>query len=388
VDVTLRVHRGDTYLLGGLRLLETRTRPDAVRRLALWRIGEPFSQERLKLGVKRLSRTGYYESAELAGLFRDSTRNLIYPALRLPDLQGNRVSGLLGYDSRSGGGKLTGYVDLHLINLFGTARDLDFTFDSRTGDEREARLAYVEPWILKLPVGLRVELDFLQQDTLFWEWNRNLVFFQDLGFNSRMEVRLGDQQNSDAVAGLQTHAIRSGLRLLFDGRDRVPLPASGYRAEMGATGLRRELGDSLYYLIQLTGVAESWIPLTSRLGLKLGLHAATNLPLSHVNRGELYYVGGANSLRGYREREFPTNAYAFGQAELQTWLGRRGRLFAFADPGLVNRLVAKYSWREVLGYGAGIELSKGDWSLSLSYALSPERAVGDGLLHVGVDNRF
>jgi len=372
---------------GGVRLLDTHTQPDVAQRLALWKIGEPYNEDRLALGMNRLRRTGYYQSVEMAGLFRDSTLNLIYPALRLPDLQDNELSGLLGYDSKAqSSGQLTGYVDLHLINLFGTARDLDFTYNSQPGSTREAHLAYFEPWILGTSLGLKLQVDFLQQDSTYWEWNRNLILVQELSFTSRMEIQVGDQQNSNV--GVQTYALRSGLSLIFDGRDRVPLTASGYLIQIGATGVRRETGDSLYYLAQGVEDAQTWIPLSPRFGVKLALHSATNFPLNRLNLGDLYYVGGANSLRGYEEREFPTNAYAYGQFELQSWLGRKGRLFVFADPGVINHLVGEYNFRRVLGYGVGIELSKGDWGLSLSYALSLERGPSDGLLHVGVDNKF
>jgi len=358
-----------------------------VRRLALWKIGDAYDEEQLELGLSRLSRTGYFQSVEMAGLFRDSTRNLMYPALRLPDLQDNRLSGLLGYDSKAeDGGQLTGYADLHLINLFGTARDLDFTFNSQPGGERDARLAYVEPWILGSPLGLQLEVDFLQQDSTYWEWNRNLTLYQDLNFNSRLEIQFGDQQNSNL--GVQSYAVRSGLSLIFDERDHVPLTNSGYHVQLGVTGLRRETSDSLYYLVQGTEDGESWIPMTSHLGMRLALHSATNFPLNRLNLGDLYYVGGANSLRGYQEREFPTNAYAYAQIELQAWLDRRGRLFLFTDPGVINHLVGYYSFQRVLGYGIGFELSKGDWGLTLSYAMSLERGPSDGLLEVGVDNKF
>ena len=95
-------------------------------------------------------------------LFRDSTRNLLYPSLALTDLQGNRLSGILGYDSeKKGGAGVEGYVDVHLINLRGTARDLDFSFESkRTGeaaDTREIRVAYTEPWLLSTRVGARLD---------------------------------------------------------------------------------------------------------------------------------------------------------------------------------------------------------------------------------------
>jgi outer membrane protein assembly factor BamA len=347
----------------------------------------------LELGLGRLRRTGYFESAEMAGLFRDSTRNLLYPALRLPDAPANRLGGLLGYDSKAaaagGNDELTGFLDVRLVNMFGTARDFDFAFENRGQGEREARLAYVEPWLLGLALGVRLELDFLQQDTLFWEWNRAVVFFQDFGFHSRLEVSLGSQENSDQIAGFQTQAIRSGLKLILDWRDRVPLTSSGRRWEGGLTGWRRDTGDSSYYVTQARVTAEEWILLAARWGLKLGLRAASNLPLEgRFNRGELFYAGGAKSLRGYREREFLTNAYALTSAEMQFWLGRRGRLFGFGDPGLVNRLEGQYHWRRVLGYGAGIELSQGEWSMAVSYALNPDRGPGDGLLHLGVDNRF
>ena len=388
VDLDILIQRGDAYKIGGVQLMETRTNADVALRMALWQIGDAYNEEKLDLGLKRLRRTGYFESAELAGLFRDSTRNLIYPALRLPDLQGNRLSGLLGYDSKAGGEGLTGYIDMHLINVFGTARDFDFNFDNRAGNEREVKAVYVEPWLLNLPLGVRLEAGFLQLDTLFWEWNRSVILFEDLNFTSRLEVELGDQENRDLILDFHTHAIRSGLKLIFDNRDRVPLTVSGYRAEVGVAGLHRDTSGGSYYLAQGSGAVESWLPFNSRLGVRLGLRAANNYPLNHINHGELFFVGGANSLRGYQEREFSTNAYVLSQVELQTWLGRRGRVFAFTDPGLVNRLAGTYSFRPVLGYGVGVELSKGDWSVSLSYALSLERDYSNGLLHIGLDNRF
>ena len=395
VYLTLTLISGDAFKLGGIRTLETRTRPDVVRRLGLWKVGEPYSQDRLEQGLTRLRRTGYFESVDRSGLFRDSTRNLLYPSFRLPDARANRVGGVLGYDSKAPKeNRLGGYLDVHLINLFGTARDFDFGFESRTQTEREARLAYVEPWLLHLSLGLRLELNYLQQDSSFWEWNRNAVFFQDLGFKSRVEMGLGLQDNYEAAvpsvsSRRQSEAIQSSIRLIIDNRDRVPLTFSGYRTEIGFTGWRREEGDSSYFVVQSQWSGETWLPFSQKGGLKLTLRSATNLPLKgRFNRGELYTVGGSRSLRGYREREFLTNAYALGDAEFYTWLNRRSRLFAFISPGLVNRLEGDYYWRQVLGYGAGIELAKGDWSLAVSYALNPERSFGDGFLHMRVDNRF
>jgi outer membrane protein assembly factor BamA len=397
VDAEFRVMRGSAFKRGEAEVRETRTLPETVRRLALWEKDEPFSPSRLAKGLERLRRTGYFESVEWTGLYRDADRNLLYPVLRLPDARGNSVGGLLGYDSKAeGGGKLTGYLDIRLFNLFGTARDLSFGFDDRDGSEREIRAAYTEPWILNLPVGARLESSFLQQDTVFWEWNQSVTFFRDLSFISRIETEFGSQANHQAgingAVGSGTEALRSGVRLLFDARDRALFTRSGYRSGLGATGVRRAFTragrDSSYFLLQAQASIESWIPLASRLGLRLSARAASNFPLNRLNRGELYEVGGARTLRGYREREFQTNAYALGEGELQYWVGRRASLFGFVSPGAVNRPVGRVDARGVLGYGLGTELSQGDWNLALAYALNPARRPGDGLLHVAVENRF
>lgn len=400
VDVELRVTRGSSFKRGEARVLETRTQPGTVRRLALWGTDEDFSRERTEKGLERLRRTGYFDAVEWTGLYRDPDRNVLYPLLRLPDAPANTIGGLLGFDSKAEeGGKLTGYLDIHLVNLFGTARDFDFSFDDRSGYEREIRASYTEPWLLGMPLGARVEGYFLQQDTLFWEWSQGLTFFRDLSFISRLEVEFGAQANRetgvDGNPGSGSRALRSGVRLLFDARDRALFTRSGYRSSLGATGVRRTFrtpnsatGDSAYFLVQAQASLENWIPLSSRFGLRLSGRLASNFPLHRLNHGELYYVGGARSLRGYRERELQTNAYALTEGELQYWVGRRGSLFVFASPGVVNRLVGRYDGRGVLGYGFGIELAQGDWSLSLAYALNPERRPGDGLLHVAVENRF
>lgn len=395
VDVTVRVRRGSAFVLGNPMPGGTRTRPDVVRRLALWDEGEPFDPSRIRQGIARLRRTGYFEDAAWEGTWRDPARNVLYPALRLPDARASTVGGILGYDTEAdGGARLAGFVDVRLLNLRGTARDLEFSYDGRTGNEREARLAYVEPWIWTLPVGARWEGSFLQQDTVFQEWEQDLAVFRDLDMRSRVEATIGTQANRDLVAGRGTRAFRSGVGLAYDSRDRAFLPRNGTRSNIRLTGIRRDLdappggSDSSYFLAQATGALERWEPLGGRFGLRLGVRGAVNFPFDRLNRGELHDLGGARSLRGYREREFQTNAFGVADAEVQYRFGGRGQAFAFASPGLVNRPVGHLDPVNVLGYGAGLEMVQGDWSVALTYALNPGRSFGNGYLHAFVENRF
>jgi hemolysin activation/secretion protein len=114
-----------------------------------------------------------------------------------------------------------------------------------------------------------------------------------------------------------------------------------------------------------------------------------NWPLEgRSNRGELYSLGGANSIRGFREREFLTNLFLYGNFELQFLLAPRSRASVFAVPGLINRLGGDVDWRRVLGYGLGMESGAKDWTCGISYALNPDRDLGDGFVHLRVTNNF
>lgn len=393
VDLRVDLRPGPGYKYGGLRQTGSRTRPEVLGRLALLALGEDWSESRLRLAQRRLARTGYYEAVVPGPLYRDSTRNLLYPTLSLPDLKGNRLGGLLGYDSERGGDAgLDGYLDIHLINMRGTARDLDFAFEAKSGGdsppEREARLAYVEPWILGSPLSARAEFDIALQDSVYDELNAEAAIFQDLGFHSRYSVHLGRQSNRDYIAGTRSSAHRTGLGLQYDARDRVPGTVRGFRLEARVTGQRRDLGDTSYYLAQTVQSAGAWANRGRWVGHLLAAGGG-NWPLKErADRGDLFELGGANTLRGFREKEFLTDLYLYGNVELQYLLAPHSRASLFAVPALVNRLGGEVHWMRKIGYGLGLEAGDKDWTFGFSYALNPDRGFGDGFIHLRVINNF
>lgn len=393
LDLDIAIEAGDGFKYGGLKYSGSRIRPEALERLSLLRFGETFSQARLQLALAKLGRTGYFEAIVPSTLFRDSSRNLIYPSVALSDLKGNRLSGILGYDSeQKGGSGLNGYLDIHLINLRGTARDLDFNFESKqTGEQRsdkEARLAYTEPWIPGTPIGMKVNLQVSLEDSVYDERSGGLDFFQDLDFHSRYLVSFARQFNHDFQSGGRSTADIAGLGFQFDARDQVPSTLNGVRFSIRVNGLHRDLGDSTYFLVQNINELALWGNL-GRWVAHAVLSGSGNWPLEgRTNRGELYAVGGANTIRGFREKEFLTNLFAYGNFEIQFLLAPRSRASVFVVPALINRLDGDVTWRREIGYGVGLDSGAKDWVFGISYALNPSRTVGNGFLHMSVTNNF
>ncbi|MBW8889781.1 MAG: hypothetical protein JF616_18640 [Fibrobacteres bacterium] len=412
-DLKVAVDAGEGFRHGGFKGYGSRTTPEALDRLSLLRFGEAFSETRLRLAEARLSRTGYYEAVVPTAMYRDSVRNLIYPGLALTDLKGNRLSGILGYDSeKKNGDGLNGYLDIHLINLRGTARDLDFAFDSRTsadagsGSEgaagapgaagaagtagrKDAKLGYVEPWLLSTQVGARLDLSAAIEDSVYQELRGDLTLFQDLDFRSRLSISFGRQYNRDYLAGTRSDAQIAGLGFQYDARDRVPSTLNGARWSARLNAVRRQASDSSRFLAQSIDELGLWANAGRWVFYSL-LSAASDWPLEiHPDRGDLFELGGANTIRGFREREFLTDAYAYANLEIQFLLAPGSRAAVFAVPGFIDRVgTGDIWWRRVIGYGAGLESGGRDWTFGISYALNPDRAIANGFVHLSVTNNF
>ena len=393
LDLAVLIDGGEGFKYGGFKFSGSRIQADPLERLSLLVYGESFSESRIKLAQEKLFRTGYFESVVPGTLYRDSTRNLLYPSLLLSDLKGNRLSGILGYDSeKKGPNGVNGYLDIHLINLRGTARDLDFNFESKqTGQNtgmKEARLAYTEPWILRTPIGAKVNMQASLEDSVYDETDAGLELFQDLDFHSRYLVALSWQFNHDYFQRNRSSAQIAGLGFQFDMRDQVPATLNGMRLLLRLNGVHRDLSDRSYFLLQNRSELGLWKNLGRWVGY-LQFVGSGNWPLNRqTNRGDLYAVGGANSIRGFREREFLTNLYLFGNIEAQFLLAPHSRASIFVVPALINRLGGDVTWQRQMGYGIGMESGSKDWTFGISYALNPNRSIGNGFIHIRVTNNF
>ena len=108
---------------------------------------------------------------------------------------------------------------------------------------------------------------------------------------------------------------------------------------------------------------------------------------------DLYYLGGTNTLRGYREKQFQGNRLAWSNLEYRYLLTRRSFAFVFFDSGYflrsedLSRGIQKVSDVK-LGYGIGINLETGLGVLGVSFALAKGDSFSDGKIHFGLLNEF
>jgi len=149
--------------------------------------------------------------------------------------------------------------------------------------------------------------------------------------------------------------------------------------------------DRIYSLGLATQLASPWGGRVARLALTGGLRVAEKQDLGTY---DLYPLGGAESLRGYREQQFRTPRYALLRLE-HGWRVADGDVFLFLDQALFRQAQATFSdstggsetlYRAGYGFGAWLPTSVGRAGLVLGWG------QGDGpldaKLHLTLRSQF
>jgi outer membrane protein assembly factor BamA len=289
-------------------------------------------------------------------------------------------------------------VDLDLRNLAGTAREASGRWEGRGDGLSRFRLRYREPWIPFVPIGIEGSLNHDVKTGVYsftvWEIRG------DLEILNGWRVGLGRGGSHAVETGKGT--VDEGFftaHVELDRRDSAILPTDGFRAAVKSRRGEKEErpeADSLSVRVNRMhwdALAEGY----ERFGrIWLGTARARfqflDSPEDSLPPWDLFPIGGATSLRGYREEQFLTAGAVTLQTEWQ-WLhggGVGSALYVFADLGLLRRETAgRARWDEfLLGSGVGIRQATRVGVLGLEYGVALSEGPLDGRIHLRLDAAF
>ncbi|HOT95983.1 MAG TPA: BamA/TamA family outer membrane protein [bacterium] len=383
------------------------TRPGVILKEIRIRPGEPYSQQKVARIVSRLMKLGYFKKVEEPVLFYTAGEEggLL---LRVEEGQSSRFDGVLGYTpgSVAGKGYFTGLVDISLGNLLGTGRTLYAHWQKKDRQTQDISLRYREPWVAGWPVHLGTGFTQLIQDTTYVQRDLVLEIVVPLLENfavqaqaSRSEI-VPDSLGSYLFGLLRSSTLNGSLGIEYDSRDDRLNPRQGvYYATSYQSGRKRNLGPE-----ELLTAAVRRQTITKRIALDLEVYTplfkrqilAVALHGRQIKSGEPYIpipdqyrLGGAKTLRGYREDQFRGSSVAWSSLEYRYWMGRRSRTFLFADYGYYSAPSrGEHHQAFKLGYGLGFRLETGLGIMSLDYGLGRGDDPMAGKIHVGLINEF
>jgi outer membrane protein insertion porin family len=289
-------------------------------------------------------------------------------------------------------------------NLFGTARKLRLRWLKEDRLSQELSLGYSEPWIAGYPVNATVEFDQRRQDTTYvrqaFRLRSDLMVSEAIAvglvFSSESVIPSRDQA---ALFAPRSSTLTVGADLVHDTRDDLYSPASGARYQADYHYGRKTVSAPSSVSPQEDATVQRWglncdlfFTLFSRQVIALGIHAR-RVESDRLDDSELYRLGGAQSLRGFREGQFLGSRIAWTAAEYRLLLARRSFLFGFFDTGYYFRPsttggLVPSSEAFQYGYGFGLRFDTPLGNMGVSFALGKGDSFANGKVHVGIVNEF
>ncbi len=410
LNLTFQARTGPRLYIREIQIRGNETTRDyVIKRETGIQAGDLYQQERINRIQDRLMRLGYFSRVYPPKLFwaEGNEGGLL---LQVEEGPTSRFDGVLGYNpgTETEKGYFTGLLDISLGNLLGTGRSLLVHWQKRDRKTQEMTFRYREPWVGGLPFHAGFGFEQLIQDTTYIERNLTLDFELPISYNFSAVAHFNQKQvTPDSVGsyvlGIPSSRIYSGtVGLTYDTRDDLINPHHGlyYRTtvefgrkkNLGPEGLVEEMDikkniNNKQYVLDL----EAYIPLFERQVIAFSLHGRqlesneASVPLS-----DLYRMGGAQSLRGYREDQFLGSGVAWTNLEYRYLFGRRSRASVFLDSGYYSRDDDSSTIKTAvkIGYGVGFRLETGLGIMGIDYGLGEGDGIMNGKVHVRLVNEF
>ena len=371
----------------------TKTKDIVIRRELRVYPGEPFNGADLKRSKQRLFNLGYFEEVQFdTEETGDPDRKDL--VITVKETKTGEFSFGGGFSSID---RAVGFVQIRQRNFdhanwpafTGAGQDLSLRL--QLGSVRsQGELSWTDPWFLGNPFAMgfdlyRREFDRTRSSGLFFDEERTggrIRFGKEFTEYDRLRLTYGYENveieniPDSASADLKREEGEKNLSritgtLTHDKRNNRFVPTEGYMLQGGGELVGTFLGGDEDFW-KATGLAayyrEIWketiLELKLRSGIADGIEDTDRIPIF-----ERYYAGGANTIRGYRERRVgprdsgtgdPVGGEAFWVANAETTFPLVQGVIkgaAFYDVGNVDKEIEDFGSTDVFqGVGLGVRI--------------------------------
>ncbi len=303
------------------------------------------------------------------------------------------ISGIVGYDnSQPKKNKLSGYLNIDFLNLYGTDRALSLLWQRVSSDRSSIELKYHESGFYRYPVCgdflvFREEVDSTYIKTTFG----SDIYYYDL---------------------INKYGIYFGMDDIFPGSRRPKIVEKTSFKKAGVFWERNNLDYQLnpysgskyflkyYYIfnrIESKNISKQAVELSYDKYQKISKNMVFAISLNaniienkNLTEFEIYELGGSQNLRGFNENQFSGFRVGWSNIEMRYLLSRNSRAFIFTDYGYVESNV--YTLGKLFGFGFGLRVETRLGILGIDYGLGYSdgelRNPLDGIIHFGIESKL
>ena len=353
------------------------TREDVLLRHISFVAGEVYDQRRVDAFVRRLQNLPFIDRVYTPELV--STGDEMGLVIGLEESHHTRIEGVLGVGSGQG---LTGEIALDVLNFSGGGRE-GYALWSRQGvGLSNLRVSYREPYVLNSPLSGWGEVEMVARTgyvTHKFGGGADVSVGEGARFFGGVAHRrvLPDSAGLGFYESERMWSLESGVR--FDRRGHA---MSGWVAEI--RGEMGEVSDGIRR-VQWGVDGQVFLPVGRQSIIAGRARALWVGQKGDVPQTAGIWLGGAESLRGYREEMFWGTNAGWVNVEWRWLLGPKTRLFAFVDAGRIEGAGSR-SWP--VSYGVGLLANGRMGAVGIDYGLPRGESLGQGMVHVRMISAF
>ena len=407
VTVHLHIDEGKALRISEIHIEGNKTTKDyVIIREARVRENELFRGDLPERIKRRLDHLQLFSSVPLPELYliQEKQAGLL---VRVVEGNQNNFDGVLGYipSTVSGGsGYITGLVNLSLRNLFGTGRKLSVRWYQETKSSQETELHYFEPWIASYPFNAQLGFFQRKQDSTFVQMQYDIA--TELMISEEFSVGISFSQNSvyptsrydGSKAIAESRTASWGVSVRYDSRDNPVTPTNGilYSTEY-QNGTKQTLSSDAFPIGSKSTTRRVVFDLSYYLSPFLRQIIASELHLrdfssGNIDMSDLFRLGGATTLRGYREGQFLGSRLVWTNLEYRYLVTPLSFFFAFLDLGYIapfsNGSGLRISEQNKIGYGIGVRMESALGLIGVSIALGEGDTFSTAKIHIRLINEF
>lgn len=311
------VYVGDIYVDG-----LTNTKEKTIRREILLKPGDVFSSGKVRRSMEKIYNLGFIDGAE-PNIIPTGQSDIMNLAFNITEGKPGMITAGAGYSSVD---KFVGSIQLQHMNLFGRAQRLNLLWEF--GARRQNyEIDWTEPWFLGKPMSLGLSLYDIER---LRDYHNTTDAYREgrIGGSVSISPRVDDKisllfgytyehvrifdikddelreeiLNDPDLAKDRTSSVRS--QIVYDTRDYIYDASRGVRYSYGITVAGGPFGGNVNYV--RNSIRGTWFfPTFWKFVLSVNINAGwieSYGSSSDVPLYEKYYVGGADTIRGYKYR--------------------------------------------------------------------------------------
>lgn len=384
--------------------------------------GAPYSQQRVDAAAVLLRQLPYVRLRAEPEVRFARGRARVY--LLLDERSSNQfdaIVGLLPNPGPAGGFQFTGDVNINLRNLRGGGKQIGLQWRKVDALTQSLDANYLHPNFFGTPLEVGGNFNLYKQTNNYLTIRPRLQVTYPTARAGRLTF-FAEQRSSrlllDSVAYTQvttalpdyidSEASSYGIAYARTNLDDLYFPHRGiFMSVQGGAGTKTirqnaSISEALYAGVALrttqytfSGRGERYWAL-GRQGVLLARLRGEGLFNQQYFLNDLFRLGGLNSLRGFSENQFYTNAYGVGTLEFRQFTGPEGYVFVFVDQALLQsyRSDLSRSLDQPTGLGTGISFRTAAGLFQFVYSVGRSSFAGQQLglssskIHFGLTSRF